>query len=86
MTPELWKVFLKQTKKDEKTGCVLWTGPGYGEDGFGLDKATKQLAHRAAYVHYKGKRIQKGFIVAQSCERKRCCAEEHLSEEYVGRV
>lgn len=84
MTPEFWKIFLKQTKKDGE--CCLWIGPGFGEDGYGLDKATKQLAHRAAHEHYSGRKIPKGYIVAQSCCNKRCVEEGHLAEEYVGRV
>lgn len=84
MTPELWKAFQKQTKQVGEHR--VFVGPGYGEDGYGLFKEQKQLAHRAAYEHYLGKKIPKGYIVAQSCGNKRCVEETHLSAEYVGRV
>lgn len=70
--------FLKQTKPDGD--CLIWTGPGFGEDGFGLYKSgeIRLLAHRAAFIR-EAEYVPKG-VVEQTCGRKRCVKFEHLRD------
>lgn len=74
--PENKKLFNKLTKREGE--CLIYTGPGFGEDGFGVFKPLSLLAHRVAFEEAFGYR-PKG-IVAQTCGRKRCCEETHLEE------
>ncbi len=78
----------KYTKKATKSDCLLWTGRGYGDKGYGLLKAGDLmiLAHRAAFTASKMGDIKPGSIIKQSCNNKRCCLPAHLSEEHIGRV
>lgn len=71
--PEHKKLFQKMTKADGD--CLLWTGPGFGEDGFGVFKPLGLLAHRVAFAEAHGR-----TPLAQTCGRKRCVAEAHLEE------
>lgn len=79
MDEKSWKEFQKQIKKSKD--CELWTGPGYGEKGYGVFKIGERrlLAHRAAFEHYNGYLPLKNTIL-QSCGNKRCCASAHLSK------
>lgn len=79
VTDEAWKEFKKNVKK--KGECEVWTGRGYGEEGFGLFKNgdINLLAHRYAYIHYNDK-IPQGRVL-QSCGNKRCVTEGHLSDD-----
>lgn len=79
MNAELWKLFQKNVKTVGK--CEVWTGPGFGEKGFGLFKSgdIKLLAHLAAFIHFNGG-YKPSRPVLQSCGNKRCVTEKHLSE------
>lgn len=74
---------------DDSTGCWLWTrrlkNSGYGSIGIripGYAQPRKFLVHRVAYELWKG-RIKRGLVIAHSCDNKRCCNPEHLSEATV---
>lgn len=67
---------------DHETGCWIWdrsvVNTGYGQlmvrEGSG---SRKLLAHRASYLAFVGD-IPAGYVIAHSCDRKRCCAPYHL--------
>lgn len=74
--PEHKKLFKKQTKPEGE--CLIWTGPGFGDDGFGVFKPLGLLAHRVAFEEAHGRKPV--GPVAQTCGRKRCVEETHLEE------
>lgn len=61
-----------------ESGCWIWTAyslpNGYGR--FGLNGKT-ELAHRAAYMLYKG-RIPEGMCVCHTCDTPACVNPDHL--------
>jgi hypothetical protein len=66
-------------RRDERTGCLLWTGPlmggGYGRIGFRNQRWT---AHRLSYHAHYGP-IPKGMLVCHKCDVRACIAIAHLS-------
>lgn len=68
--------FFNLITKDE-SGCWLWKGfryrNGYGEFYY----KGKKLAHRAAYMMFKGE-IPKGMFVLHKCDVRNCVNVEHL--------
>lgn len=72
--------FEKQTKSSGD--CILWTGPSFGEDGYGVYKIgdIRRLAHRESF------RRSYGFLpagrVLQICGKKNCVNCDHLREEH----
>lgn len=63
---------------NEAGDCKLWTGPGYGAEGYGLFKANGEmrLAHRVAWEEDQGAPPQ--GALRQTCGNKRCVARPHL--------
>lgn len=75
---------LSRIKKDESTGCWLWTG-GQRSSGYGLmvwtprnpDEPRSMTTHRASYLLHRGS-IPDGLIVRHLCHQKLCCNPAHL--------
>jgi hypothetical protein len=70
--------FSLQTKLNERTGCLEWTG-AIASNGYGTVKVgTKSRgAHRAAFEMVCGK-VPKGLFVCHKCDNKRCVKIDHL--------
>lgn len=70
--------FLKQTRKQNDNGCILWTGSikknGYGS--FGVMGKTV-LPHRYAWELVNGP-IPNGLLVCHKCDTPLCVNVEHL--------
>lgn len=65
---------------DPETGCWLWTGPVYKDQGHGFiqDGARKRyMAHRFVWERIVGP-IEKGLVLDHLCKNKRCVNPEHL--------
>lgn len=64
--------------QNPKNGCWEFQGSktekGYGQVRF---RKSKEQAHRAAYMIYKGE-IPKGLYVLHRCDNPPCCNPEHL--------
>lgn len=58
--------------------CLIWTGPRYGADGYGMFKSGGRiyLAHRYAWEQDQGAPPQGALL--QTCGNKACCAQVHL--------
>jgi len=70
---------------EPNTGCWLWTGCT-NQNGYGSISASKRksmLAHRAAYVTYKGP-IPLGMCVCHTCDTPLCVNPDHLFLGTVG--
>jgi len=85
MDEKTLKAFMLQTKKSK--GCLIWTGPRFGPDGYGIFKMSeiKMLAHRAMWMHENGLADPKN-IVFQTCKNKGCVSIEHLEERDAPRI
>ena len=70
---------LKRTRRDEKTGCLVWTGGKYAKSAYGAIVYGKRTwrAHRLAWVAHKGE-IPNGLYVCHACDNPLCIAVEHL--------
>src|ERR1051325_7901953 len=66
--------------RDEKTGCLLWTGKTQKRFAYGYFYRRTRIiyAHRAAYTAHHGP-IPKGMVVCHACDNPSCVAIEHLS-------
>ena len=75
---DLREVLLERSRRDEETGCLLWTGGMY-ESGFGRFRLDGkwQGAHRVAYSVMVGE-IPKGYYVRHTCNNKHCIEPSHL--------
>ena len=70
---------LRQTARtEERTGCLLWTGPlsrrGYGSVGY---RSKRWTPHRLSYFAHYGP-IPEGMLVCHKCDVRNCIAIEHL--------
>ena len=67
------------TRRDENTGCLIWTGKTQKRFAYGyFYRRTKIIyAHRAAYAAHHGP-IAKGPVVCHTCDNPSCVAIEHL--------
>lgn len=69
----------KKLLKDEKTGCLNWTGTktwfGYGQ--IHLDKKNRYV-HRVVYCHINKIPITTKLIIRHKCDNPSCCNIEHL--------
>jgi hypothetical protein len=85
--------FLSKTRRDEESGCLLWTGAagpnGYGSVSVKLPSVTYQvgvLAHRVAFAQAFGadelpKASRTGyakFVIEHSCGNRLCVEPSHL--------
>lgn len=79
MNDETLKEFDAQTKIVK--GHKVWTGPRYGENGYGMfkDGERRMLAHRIAFEHKHGA-LDPKRVVLQSCKDKACVDARHLSQ------
>jgi hypothetical protein len=79
-TPDAHEFLSAQTRRDDKTGCLIWTGKTQKRFPYGyFYRKTKIVyAHRAAYAAVHGP-IPKGKVICHACDNPTCIAIEHLS-------
>lgn len=74
-------LLLQLSRKDETTGCRLWTGyldaQGYGCVGQQVFKGESRKAHRIAWMVENGP-IPKGLFALHKCDNRACIEEDHL--------
>lgn len=82
-TTQEQKRLLNCTKRNEITGCLVWTRQT-SIDGYGLtmvkepgESARMDTAHRASYMAFYGE-IPAGKVVRQACGNPLCINPEHL--------
>ena len=70
---------MRRARRDEKTGCLLWTGGKYAKSAYGAIVYEKRTwrAHRLSWVAHKGE-IPSGLYVCHACDNPSCIAIEHL--------
>jgi|DEB19_MinimDraft_3_1074340.scaffolds.fasta_scaffold09836_7 hypothetical protein len=70
--------FEMQTKQNEQSGCIEWTGH-ISTNGYGSVKVGKRTrgAHRVAYEMACGA-VPDGMFVCHKCDNKKCVNVEHL--------
>jgi hypothetical protein len=70
---------MRRAQRDEKTGCLLWTGGKYAKSAYGAIVYEKRTwrSHRLAWVAHKGE-IPNGLYVCHACDNPSCIAIEHL--------
>jgi hypothetical protein len=64
-----------------ETGCWLWLGSYYREDGYGrctVGKGKSQRATHVAWRLYRGESISKGSILLHRCDHRWCVNPDHL--------
>lgn len=70
--------FMSKIKKDDATGCWLWTRHilpiGYAQFYFG---GKQDLAHRFSFIHFKGP-IPDGKEIDHKCRVRHCVNPDHL--------
>src|SRR5258706_167306 len=78
-SPEAEEFLSAQTRRDKKTGCLIWTGKTQKRFPYGYfyRKSKIVYAHRAAYIAKHGP-IPKGLVVCHRCDNPSCIANEHL--------
>jgi hypothetical protein len=71
------KRFWSKTKRNERTGCLEWTG---ASNGYGRFRYLGQTyyAHRFAWELYKGRESTK--FICHKCDNPLCIEESHLFE------
>jgi HNH endonuclease len=77
--PKLSRRFFRFTRRDEQTGCLLWTGK-IGDVGYGVFRVLGEnvRAHRVAYAIAHGALPPPGRVVRHKCDRPACVDETHL--------
>lgn len=71
--------FLKRTKLNKKTGCLIWTGyisPNRGGTG-GYGRFRQKNAHRWLYEYLNGP-LPKNVFVCHQCDVRTCVSPGHL--------
>jgi len=78
-TEEAREFLSAHTCRDQKTGCLLWTGKKQRRFPYGYFYRRTRIiyAHRAAYAAHHGP-IAKGLVVCHTCDNPSCVAIEHL--------
>jgi hypothetical protein len=78
-TPDAQEFLSAQTRRDEKTGCLIWTGKTQKRFAYGYFYRRTRIiyAHRAAYAAVHGP-IPKGKVICHRCDNPSCVAIEHL--------
>ena len=79
LVQRLWS---KTDRSGGPDSCWEWQGQR-DRDGYGRMRAAEldiknMPTHRVAYMSVHGE-IQKGFVLAHSCDNKPCCNPKHLS-------
>ena len=78
-TPQ--ELFASKTVRDERTGCLMWTGAldpnGYGR--VGVERHT-QFAHRVSLAWKLGRALLPGMDACHTCDTPGCVEPEHLFE------
>lgn len=74
----LEKIIAEKTRRDENTGCLLWTGSvsssGYAQIGRG---GIPISVHRYVCERTYGK-LDKGMLAIHSCDNKHCVEPSHI--------
>ena len=71
--------FLEKTKKNEKTGCLEWTG-ALDSDGYGVFwwNGRTHRSHRVSYQWFHGS-LEEGDVLLHTCDNPICVEPTHLS-------
>lgn len=75
--------FAHYTQRDEKTGCLLWTGAkhnGYGSITRGPGKKGGVPAHRVAYERATGEKLKSYEAIHHICAVRNCVEPSHLQK------
>ena len=82
MFQELYDRIMANCVLDPETGCQIWQGGTDGKDdpyGRISHRGIKTSPHIGVWKHKKG-RIKKGYNIDHKCNRRLCCAEDHLQQ------
>lgn len=80
---DLINTFMNHVERPDDTECWIWDAwhgsHGYGQFNIHKPRHVVVLAHRAAFMLFKGP-IDHGKMILHSCHNRRCVNPEHLRE------